>query len=112
MEHKKLQDRHLFDFSIAGFTYWDGCMVLEELRPGMKLDLVREQENRFDPYAVAIYYGEHKLGFVPRKENHQLSKFLELGHGDIFEARVQRVSPDRHMEDQVGVIVYIKAKGE
>lgn len=43
MEQKKLQDRHLLDFSIAGFTYWDGCMVLEELRPGMKLDLVREQ---------------------------------------------------------------------
>lgn len=112
MEQKKLIDRHFLNFAIAGFTYWDGCMALAELKPGMKLELVREDGNMFDPYAVAIYYGDYKLGFVPRKDNHQLCKFLELGYGDIFEARVQRVSPERHMEDQVGVIVYIKQRGE
>ena len=111
MMQKKLIDRHFLNFEIAGFTYWDGCMALEELKPGAELSLVREGENRFDPYAVAIYYGDYKLGFVPRKVNQQLCQFIELGYGDIFDARVQRVSPDRHMEDQVGVVIYIKERG-
>ena len=108
MIQRKLIDRHFLNFEIAGFTYWDGCMALEELKPGTRLILAREEENKFDPYAVAIYYGDYKLGFVPRKVNQQLSQFLDLGYGDIFEAFVQRVSPDRHMEDQVGVVIYIK----
>ena len=107
---KKLIDRHFLNFEIAGFTYWDGCMALAELKSGVELSLVREWENKFDPYAVAIYYGEYKLGYVPRKVNQQLCQFLELGYGDIFDSRVQRVSPDRHMEDQVGVIIYIKER--
>lgn len=76
----------------------------------MELSLVREEENRFDPYAVAIYYDGYKLGFVPRKINQQLCQFIELGYGEIFEARVQRVSPERDMEDQVGVVIFIKDK--
>ena len=111
MIQRKLIDRHFLNFEIAGFTYWDGCMALEELKPGTRLILAREEENKFDPYAVAIYYGDYKLGFVPRKVNQQLSQFLDLGYGDIFEAFVQRVSPDRHMEDQVGVVIYIKERG-
>lgn len=70
------------------------------------LTLKREEENRFDNYAIAIYYGEAKLGFIPRDQNHELSKFLEQGY-DIFEARIQRVSPEENPENQVQVIVYI-----
>ena len=110
MIQKKLIDRHFLNFTIAGFTYWDGCVALEELKPGVRLILLREENNRFDPYAVAIYYGDYKLGFVPRKVNQQLSQFLDLGYGDIFDAFVQRVSPDRHMEDQVGVVIHIKER--
>lgn len=110
MIQKKLIDRHFLNFEIAGFTYWDGCMALEELKVGTRLILAREEENKFDPYAVAIYYGDYKLGFVPRKVNQQLCQFIDLGYGDIFDARVQRVSPERHMEDQVGVVIYIKER--
>lgn len=83
---------------------------MDKLKPGTKLELLREEDNKFDPYAVAVYYGDAKLGFVPRSDNHQLSKFLEMGYSDLFDARVQRVSPDEHPENQVGVIVYLKRK--
>lgn len=99
--------RHYLHFDIAGFTYWEGCLVLNELKVGTKLTLVREEDNKFDPYAVAVYLEETKLGFIPRTENHEISKFLELGHTDLFDARVNRISPDQDPENQVGVIVYI-----
>lgn len=104
----KTQRRHYTTFHIAGFSYWDGCIVFNELKIGTELTLQREEDNKFDPYAVAIYYGEHKLGFIPRNENHEISKFLELGHTDLFELRINRITPDAQPESQVGVIVYLK----
>lgn len=83
-------------------------MVFNELKIGTELTLMREEDNKFDPYAVAIYYGESKLGFIPRNANHEISKFLELGHTDLFEVRINRINADAQPESQVGVIVYIK----
>ena len=79
-----------------------------ELKIGTELTLVREEDNRFDPYAVAIYYDESKLGFIPRNQNHEISKFLELGHTNLFEVRINRITPDAQPENLVGAIVYIK----
>jgi HIRAN domain. len=109
----KTEKRHHSNFDIAGFSYWDGCVVFNELKIGTELRFEREEDNKFDPYAVAIYYGEYKLGFIPRAANHEISKFLELGYTNAFEVRVNRLTPDAHPENQVGVIVYIKVqKGE
>ncbi len=104
----KKQRRHFSHFHIAGFSFWDGCIVFNKLKIGTELTLVREEENKFDPYAVAIYLGEFKLGFIPRNENHQISKFLEMGYSNLFEVRINRLSPDDHPENQVGVIVFLK----
>ena len=70
MKNKRNQTmrRHWINFDIAGFSYYDGCMVLNELKPGMQLQLVNEENNKFDPYAVAVYYNDYKLGFIPRGE--------------------------------------------
>ena len=100
------------NFDIAGFTYWDGALVLCDLKPGKKVRLEREEDNKHDPYAVAIWFGENKLGFIPRDENHQISKFLEMGYADIFDARIQRVSLDEHPEHQVSVIIYLNRNKE
>lgn len=104
----KTKKRHYSNFDIAGFSYWEGCEVFNELKIGTELTLMREEDNKFDPYAVAVYYGESKLGFIPRTANHEISKFLELGHTDLFEVRINRITPDQSPENQVGVIVYIK----
>ena len=107
-EQKPVKNVHLANFHIAGFGYWDGCEAFEDLKIGTKLDLVREADNSFDPYAVAIYYEDFKLGFIPRGSNHDISKYLDMGLEDIFEVRITRVTPDVHPEQQVEVIVYIK----
>ena len=72
-----------------------------------RLELVRETDNAFDPYAVAIYYDDFKLCFIPRGENHDISKYLDMGLTGIYEVRITRISPDVHPEQQVEVIVYI-----
>lgn len=104
MENK----RHLMNGRVAGFSYWDGAEAFEHLKVGTKLTLVREPDNRFDPYAVALYFEEYKLGFVPRDMNHELSKYLDMGYEDIYDVRVNRLSSDAHPEEQVGFIIRIK----
>ena len=104
--------RHLANFHIAGFGYWDGCEAFEHLKIGTRLDLVREEDNQFDPYAVAIYYKDLKLGFIPRDSNYEISKYLDMGWDDLYEVRVTRVTPDAHPESQVEVVVHLKRNSQ
>ena len=107
-ENKPIKKAHLTNFQIAGFGYWEGCEAFEHLKIGTKLELVREADNPFDPYAVAIYYEDYKLGYIPRGSNHDISKYLDMGLDDIYEVKITRITPDAHPENQVEVIVYIK----
>jgi len=109
MKNKRNQTmrRHWINFDIAGFSYYDGCMVLNELKPGMQLQLVNEENNKFDPYAVAVYYNDYKLGFIPRGLNEDVYKFLEMGYDNLFEVRIQKVDEKSHPERQVSAIMYI-----
>jgi len=66
-----------------------------------------EPDNRFDPYAIALYFEGYKLGFVPRTCNHQLSKLLEMGYSNCLEARIQSINSQEHPENQLHVIVYL-----
>lgn len=111
MENKRAE-RHLCNFHIAGFTFHEGCMVFGELNIGSRLRFEREADNRFDPYAVAIYYRNRKLGFVPRDQNTLIAQLLDLGYHNIFEVVVQRLSPDAHPEKQVGIVVFLREAKE
>jgi hypothetical protein len=106
-----MNDRHFADFHIAGFTYYEGVEVFENLKIGTQLSLKAEPENAFDPNAVAIYYRDEKLGFVPRSANELIRKFLNLGYADLFEVKISQVSPEVHPEKQVRVVVRVREKG-
>jgi hypothetical protein len=97
---------HLAHFSIAGFTYYDGVIAFNELKIGTKLSLVPDPTNQYDPRAIAIYYKEHKLGFIPKSDNRIFYKLLKVGF-DKFEVRVQKLAQDENPEHQISVIVHL-----
>lgn len=101
---------HYSNFDVAGFSYYDGAIVFNELKIGTRLRFVREKQNTHDEDAVAIYYGENQIGYVPRSNNTQIAKFLDLGYEEIFDVRINRISPDAYPEAQIGVIVYIRRR--
>jgi hypothetical protein len=109
-EEAAVMDKHFDNFHIAGFTYHDGVDVFGELKIGTELNMIVEPDNKYDAYAVAIYFKEHKLGYIPRGNNKYISKFLNFGHTDLFEMKVNRISPEEHPEHQIGVVVKIKNK--
>jgi hypothetical protein len=104
--------RHFLNCNIAGYTYYDGIDVFYELKIGTELQLKAEPENQFDAYAVAIYFGEAKLGYIPKGENKQINQFLQLGYTDLFEVKINQISTETHTERTVGVVVRISEKKE
>lgn len=101
-----MKRRHFDHFNIAGFTYYEGALAFENLKIGTQLILAADPANIYDEHAVAIYYNDLKLGFIPKGKNKPIAELLNAGV-DVFDARVQRCSPDSHPENQVQVIVYV-----
>jgi HIRAN domain. len=105
-------NQHYATFHIAGFTYWDGLEVFEELKVGTELTIEAEPDNRHDPNAVKILFNETMLGYIPRDENEAISKFLQLGYSKLFSIRINRITPEAHTEKQISVTVKINKKNK
>lgn len=97
--------KQLLNFKIAGFSYYEGAIVFPQLAVGTQLRLEPELDNRYDKNAVALYFDDHKLGYMPRQENRIITRLLQLGV-DCFEAYIQQLDATRNPEEQVGVILY------
>jgi succinate dehydrogenase flavin-adding protein (antitoxin of CptAB toxin-antitoxin module) len=101
-------DKKFGAYRIAGFEHGDGAQVMEHLKIGAPLQIFAEVDNPFDPFAVVVYFGDKKLGYIPRDKNEQLHKLLRFGHADIFEVFVNRREPEKHPEQQIGIVIKIK----
>jgi hypothetical protein len=90
-------------FEIAGIEYYEALFVINEIKIGEKLILKPEPTNIHDENAVAIYYNNKKLGYIPKNANYSIAKILNAGW-DIFECYVQKIDRDE-LEIQVAVFV-------
>jgi len=99
--------RLVSSFNIAGFQYHDGATVFPDLKVGTPVGLVPEPDNPHDPSAMALYYGDVHLGYVPRKENELFSLLAFYGHAGIFECRILKADPAADPWDQVMVGIYV-----
>ena len=79
---------------LAGFRHYHGAEVLRELRPGDRLELVREPGNPHDPDAVRVEWRGVTLGYVPRRENSAVAR--QLDRGAALEARLASVRQNRN----------------
>ena len=109
---------YLMSCHLAGRMYHDADEVWDKLKIGTKLRLVRDEDNRYDPKAIAVVYDsieEDKtfiLGYIPRSDNFTLSVLLDMGWTHIFECRICQVSPDAHPEQQIQLVIKVKRNKE
>lgn len=99
--------RTLMSFPVSGFAYWDGVDIISEVSVGDKLTLQIEPDNPYDPQAVALYYNDTKIGYVPRDMNENLSKLLYYGY-DIFETKVSQVDANEKPYKQISAVIRVK----
>lgn len=78
---------------VAGFQYYAGKRVWEDLKVGDALTLVREADNPHDPRAVRVEWRGEKLGYVPRAGNETVAKLLDKGI--VLSGRITHLQPGR-----------------
>lgn len=80
----------LLEIIVAGTTF---CPIVRALYPSLPPDtvlrMVRQPHNEHDEYAIALYYEEHRIGYVPQELNLVISRLMDAGKE--FYARVVTV---------------------
>ncbi len=80
----------LLDITVAGTTFCDSIEdVVTNLVPETILKMVRVPDNKHDQNAIAIYYENTRIGWVPRDLNLVISRLMDAGKA--FFCRVQSV---------------------
>lgn len=103
---KQYSKIYLLQSFVRGFQYYNGPKLLNEMKEGDMLELVREPENKYDDCAVALHWNKKKIGFVPAEENHLLSKLLDAKAIDI-QAEITRLEPNAKTWENVSVALFL-----
>jgi hypothetical protein len=90
---------------LAGYQYHEAKAVWGRLKVGDALVLVREPSNSHDENAVRVEWQGHKLGYVPRRENHAVARFMD--RGVAVEAVISRLKKSRDPWRRVRFDVYL-----
>jgi hypothetical protein len=75
---------------LAGFVYYDGQAVWDQMKTGDRLTLVREPGNPHDSNAVRLQWQGRMLGYVPKRDNPDLAR--QMDHGARVEARITELT--------------------
>jgi len=62
---------------VAGSQHHHGAELWPRLAVGQPLTLMRESRNPHDCYAVALYWQDRKLGYIPQRENIVAAQMLD-----------------------------------
>ena len=84
---------------IAGYQFYEGDWIWSSLAVGAPLKLERESKNEHDSNAVAVYFHEEQLGYVPRVENTAIAQMLD--RGEHLEARITKLKLVENPWDRV-----------
>ena len=90
---------------LAGFRYYAGETLWQEMKVGDELALVREPDNEHDANAVRVQWRGHKLGYLPRAENRAVA--AEMDRGAAVVARIAALIEDRNPWKRLRVDIYV-----
>jgi len=90
---------------LAGSQYYAVSEVWSQIKPGDRLTLTREADNRHDRNAIRVDWNGRQLGYVPRAENRAVAAALD--RGEQLEARVAKLRDERDPWRRIEFAVYL-----
>ena len=95
----------IYDNYIKGLTHYQFDTIRKQLAVGTELQLKRETTNKYDSFAIEVYFNQHKLGYLAAYENIAIANMLE--QGVIFIAFVSKItSKEDKIFDGLAIEVY------
>lgn len=76
---------------IAGTTYCDNLEdVINQIVSGTILKMRRDPKNEVDEFAIGVYFGTTRIGWIPMKENLVIARLMDAGKA--FTCKVVKVT--------------------
>ncbi|MEX2569984.1 MAG: HIRAN domain-containing protein [Gemmatimonadota bacterium] len=97
--------RILHRFHVKGFPFYDGPVLVPNLRPGVEFSLSPEHAHPTDPHAIRIDWGRDRLGYVPPDYTETLRK--RLADGERVRCRAFRVNPTAELASVLEVEIAV-----
>ena len=91
---------------LAGFQYYDGKVLWDNMRVGDTLTLVREAQNPHDANAVRVEWKGQPLGYVPRRDNSDVAR--QMDRGVPVQARIVRLKEARNPWQRVEFEIFVE----
>lgn len=93
----------IYEGYISGYQYHRGTQLEHLFNSGTEFLLKHEPENPFDEDAVAVYYEDARIGFIPPTNNVEIVQLLR--GGNQLKARIARFEPELEPWERVYVEV-------
>lgn len=90
---------------VAGFRHYEGMGLLDSMKEGDLLELVREPNNEYDSCAIALHWRGKKIGFIPSSVNEMLSYLLDADALSLF-AVITHLEKNTKPWENVAIAVY------
>jgi len=100
---------YLLQCFIRGFRFYEGPGLLQSMRTGDLLELVREPDNAHDACAIALHYNNQKIGYIPAEENELLSRLMDADVAELL-AEITHLEPAAAAWENVRIAVYVLKK--
>ncbi len=102
---KDFRKIYLMQCFVAGFRHYEGMQLLDDMKEGDLLELVREPGNEYDPCAIALHWQGRKIGFIPASSNEMLSMLLDCDALSLF-AVITHLEKNSQPWENVAIAVY------
>jgi hypothetical protein len=90
---------------LAGFVYYDGQAVWDQMKTGDRLTLAREPANPHDTNAVRLEWQGRMLGYVPKRDNADLAR--QMDHGAKVEAQITELSRAANGRRRMSYVIHV-----
>ena len=64
---------------VAGTSFRKLDKVQDDLKETVQLEMKREGNNEFDQFAVALWFQNTKVGYIPKDKNEVLARLMDAG---------------------------------
>lgn len=74
-----LRDIVVLETKVAGTMYYEPHEFEPIIKKDLLLKMVREPDNKFDKFAVALHLEDGKIGYLPKTQNEVIARLMDAG---------------------------------
>lgn len=99
----------IYDNYLKGTMYYQKAIQKIDFSASLAPKLVREPENKYDHFAIAVYVQDMKIGYLPAYENVVIAKMLDAGveiQVFINIDQLEKIQKNDYIRDSIYVQLY------